>query len=213
VRIISLRSCCSSCGKLSRILRKFHGSSSPRGVPGDSDAGASDGGGFDMLPQLEGGVVEVALFNNACKDCGVAGAPPGGCNSVAAGTLAVVAKGCCGRVLCRAKRANAEKRFKRCGICPLGVRGEQSAETPSRCANIQYFSSELAKSTRYGACSRKSRQGQLVERVDGAHKLAKIHQPVAVGVKARDCGGGICFRIRHDGFFSVSQRLRQCCDR
>jgi hypothetical protein len=42
-------------------------------VPGDRDAGASDGGGFNMLPQLEGGVVKVALFNNACKDCGVQG--------------------------------------------------------------------------------------------------------------------------------------------
>ena len=45
-------------------------------MPGDRDAGASDGGGFDMLPQREGGVVEVALFQQRVQ--GLRGAGIGG---------------------------------------------------------------------------------------------------------------------------------------
>jgi hypothetical protein len=48
VRMMSFSSCCSRGGNVSKILRRFHGSRSPFGVPGASDAGASDGGGFDM---------------------------------------------------------------------------------------------------------------------------------------------------------------------
>ena len=56
-------------------------------------------------------------------------------------------------------------------------------------------------------------QRQLVGRVDGALELAEIHQPVAVGVEARDGGGSFRFRFRNDGGVSVSQRQRQRCDR
>ena len=74
-------------------------------MPGDRDAGASDVGGFDMLPQLEGGVLELALFQQRVQ--GLRGAGIGG--PLAAAARAVVAReGCCGRVLCRAKRAKAK---------------------------------------------------------------------------------------------------------
>ena len=48
-------------------------------MPDDRDAGASDGGGFDMFLQLEGEVVEFALFQQRmlvlsnCKGFGVQG--------------------------------------------------------------------------------------------------------------------------------------------
>ena len=86
-------------------------------MPGDRDAGASDGGGFDMLPQLEGGVVEVALFNNACKDCGVQGLVAAAARAVVAREGAVVE--CC--AVQNVQKPN-QTWFKRCGMAP-SVRG------------------------------------------------------------------------------------------
>jgi hypothetical protein len=36
-------------------------------MPGDSESGASVGGGFDMFLQLEGDVVEAALFRQSAQ--------------------------------------------------------------------------------------------------------------------------------------------------
>jgi hypothetical protein len=68
---MALSSCCSGSGKLSMILCRFHGSDapSPCGVPGARGAGASDGGGFDMISRIEEGEVKsIVVFEQECLE-------------------------------------------------------------------------------------------------------------------------------------------------
>jgi hypothetical protein len=63
------------------------------------------GAGSTCFHNLKGAWLKLHFFNNACKDFGVQGIRL----QFGGGRGAVVAReGCCGRVLCRAKRVKAE---------------------------------------------------------------------------------------------------------